>query len=106
MKLDKFILGKPEFDFFFRPKGEYRFLDCGHTQNGEFKSFRRFEFDITGRITKEIGYQSGWIAYPPGTTPPEPIQYLRNYTYENDLLRLVSELDYYSNQLLLSLIHI
>jgi len=93
MTLDKFILGQTQFDFFFKPKGEYRVLDCGQMVNGKFESFRKFKFDESSRIISEVGYQSGWMAYPPGIAPPPPVQYIRKYTYENGLLKLVSELD-------------
>jgi hypothetical protein len=102
MTIDKFILGKPELDFFFKPKGDYKSLQCGTLNNGEFKSYREFKFDESKRIISEIGIQSGWSAYPPGMTPPPPIQYLRHYTYENEQLKSISEIDKNSKEKLKS----
>jgi len=102
MTSNKFILSKPEFDFFFNPKGNIKSLVCGNLESGIFKSYRSFEFDKSGSIKSEIGYQSGWSAYPPGTTPPLPIQYLRRYTYRNGQLEVVTEEDKNSNEMLKS----
>ena len=104
MTIDKFILSKPELDFFFKPKGDYKTLKCGNLKSGEFKSYREFKFDESGRIISEIGIQSGWSAYPPGTTLPPPIQYLRHYTYENEQLKNISEIDNNSKEKLKSYI--
>jgi len=94
MTRDDFILSKPEFDFFYKPRGSYRILECGNIINGEFESHRKFEFDESNKIISEFGYQSGWSAYPPGTTPPPPTKYLRKYSYENEELNLVSESEF------------
>jgi len=57
MTSNKFILSKPEFDFFFNPKGNIKSLVCGNLESGIFKSYRSFEFDKSGSIKSEIGYQ-------------------------------------------------
>lgn len=102
MTREKFILSKSEIDFFFKPKGSFKSLVCGNLENGIFKSIWQLEFNESGNIKSEIGYQNGWTAYPPGTIPPPPIQYLRKYTYKNGLLGLVKEEDNKSKEYLKS----
>ena len=100
MTIDKFILSKPELDFLFKPKGDYRTLRCGTLKSDEFKCHREFKFDYSNRIISEIGIQSGWSAYPPGTKPQPPTQYLRHYSYENEQLKIVTEIDKLSKEIL------
>lgn len=102
MTREDFILSKPEFDFFYKPSGSCKTLECGNIINGEFESHRNFEFDESNKIISEVGYQSGWSAYPPGTTPPPTTQYLRKYTYENEKLKIISESEFNTKERLKS----
>ncbi len=102
MTVDKFILAKPLLDFFFKPKGKYKTLYCGNFKDGVFDISKTLVFDDKNKIQSEIGYQQGWTAYPPGTSLPPPNKYLRNYTYNQEQLTLVSELDFNSKKLLKS----
>ncbi len=98
MTRKKFILSKTELDYFLKLNGNFSSLTCRVNEQGNFKTHREFKFDSSGKIKSEIGYQSGWSAYPPGTTPPPPIQYLRKYSYENNQLKLIIEEDNKSNE--------
>lgn len=102
MTSNKFILNKPELDFFFKPKGGFKSLVCGSLESGTLKPHTIFEFNESGKIKSEIGYKKGWTAYPPGTIPPAPVQYLRKYTYKNNILELVVEEDKQSKEQLKS----
>ncbi len=93
MTIDKFIFDKPILDFFFRPSGPLKTLNYGNLEDGKFSSRGQYEFDESGRILSETGYQSGWKAYPVGFSPPPSIQYRRIYKYQDAQLVLVREED-------------
>ena len=42
--------------------------------------------------------QTGWSAYAPGTYPPPPTKYLRNYRIQEDHLKLITENEYDSKE--------
>ena len=104
MTVKNFLLGNTEFGFFFKTKGEYKYLSCGTLIDGKLDIQKEFEFDHTNRIITETGFQNGWTAYHPGGTPLPPIKFRRHFTYEDEQLKIVSELDYSTNEKLKSYI--
>lgn len=97
--VDRLILSQEEFGFFYSPNRNYSRISCKELLEGSFNELYSYEFNNLGQIKTEIGFLSGWEAYPPLRTIPKATYFKREYSYEKNLLRSVKEFDINTSEL-------